>query len=343
VLSYRCVNSGMTLAVGVDHDDRRSRSRSRDRDRDDEDDDYEDRRRSRRRRDEDDDYEDRPRRRYRPDPARAKRAVEGQFNRASIACLLDFIGGWLNVGALGLLAFVVFLHWVGVTEGLNVFAILAGILGVCHWLTSGTGLGFLVSGPRDRGALGLAIAAAAAGALHLLVLIIVGTARSPVIGPQAVFGLTANMNWTNYVTQSLALSQVLYVQIAFSDFKIPVSEGSFLTIFANLLEVARNILFLLALRGVMLCARDTKGARMVTKTLIAYGCAAGAVVLAGILFGVLFVALIPKTAVGRGAQESLSAVHHLYDLVSLLILVGIGVWTTLVVKMVKGNIDYRRD
>ena len=313
------------------YDDRR-RSRSRPRD-DDEDDD----RRRRRRDDDEDDYDDRRRRRRRPDPARAREAIEGQFNRAAIGCLLNFISGWLWVGGLLMLAFVVFLHWIGVQEGLNVFAILGGILGLCHWLTSGTGIGFLVSGPRDRGALGLAIATAAAGALHLIVLVIVGTSRTHVIGPQAVFGLTSNLNWTNYVTQSLALSQVIYIQIGFSDFRIPMAEGSFLTIFANLLEVARNVLFLLTLRSIMLCARDSKGAKLVMKTLIAYVIGAGAVVLCGVLFGLLFLSVLPKGAAARGAQESLSAVHHLYDLVSLLILAGLGVWITLVVKVVKGT------
>jgi hypothetical protein len=321
-----------------DDDRRRSRSRSRD-DEDDRDDD----RRSRRRRDDDeDDYDDRSRRRRR-DPARAREAIEGQFNRASVGCLLNFISGWLWVGALGLLAFVVFLHWVGVREGLNVFAILAGILGLCHWLTSGTALGFLVSGPRDRGALGLAIAAAAVGALHLIVLVIVGTSRTQLVGPQAIFGHTASLNWTNYVTQSTALSQVLFIQIGYSDFRLPPVDGSFLTIFANLLEVARNLLLLLTLRSIMACARDTKGVRLMTKTVIAYAIGAGAVVAVGLLFGLLLLALDPAKAVARGAQESLSAVHHLYDLISLLGLAGLGVWVTLAVRMVKGNIDYRRD
>jgi hypothetical protein len=318
-----------------DDDDDRRRSRSRARDDDDDED-----RRGRRRRDEDE-YDDRPRRRR--DPARAREAIEGQFSRAAVGCLLNFISGWLWVGALLLLAFVVFLHWVGVREGLNVFAILAGILGLCHWLTSGTGIGFLVSGPRDRGALGLAIAAAAAGGLHLIVLVIVGSSRTQLVGPQAIFGHTANMNWTNFVTQTLALSQVLFIQIGYSDFRLPPVDGSFLTIFANLLEVARNLLFLLTLRSIMACARDTKGVRLMTKTVIAYAIGAGAVVAVGLLFGLLLLALDPAKAVARGAQESLSAVHHLYDLVSLLILAGLGVWITLVVRMVKGNIDYRRD
>ena len=316
--------------------DDNDRDRDRDRRRRDDEDDY-DRRRSRPRLDDDDDD-----RRGR-DPAREREAIEGQFNRAAIGLLLNFISGWLWIGGLALLAFVVFLHWVGVQEGLNVFAILAGILGLCHWLTSGTGLGFLVSGPRDRGALGLAIAAAAAGALHLIVLIIVGTARTQLAGPQAVFGLTANLNWSNFVTQSLALSQVLYLQIGFSEFGPRVAENTFLTIFANLLEFARNILFLLTMRSLMLCARDGKGTKLVTKTLIAYGVGAGAVVLTGVIFGLLFLAMRPKGAAARGAQESLSAVHHLYDLVSILILAGLGVWVTLVIRMVKGNIDYRRD
>lgn len=325
-----------------DEDDDEARPRSRSRARDDDADDEDDDRRRRRRRDEDDE-DDRPRRR-RPDPARAKRAVEGQFGRASVGCLLNFIGGWLSVGGLGLLAFVSFLHWVGVTEGLNVFAVLAGILGLSHWLTSGTGLGFLVSGPRDRGALGLAIAAAAAGALHLLLLIIVGTARTHVAGPQVLFGMTSDLNWSGFVTQSRALAQLFFLLIGLSDFRANVPDNSFLPIFTNLVEIARNLLFLLTLRSVMRCARDAPGTRLVTKLVVAYSIGAGAVILSGVLFGVLFLGVMPKNMAARGgAAESMSAVLHLFDLVTLLLLAGLGVWVTLVVKMVKGNIDYRRD
>src|SRR4051794_7955068 len=59
-------------------------------------------RRSRRR---DDDYDDR--RRRGPDP----RAIEGQFNRASLACLLCFVGGWLLVAGLGVMVLVRLLFW----------------------------------------------------------------------------------------------------------------------------------------------------------------------------------------------------------------------------------------
>jgi hypothetical protein len=141
-----------------EEDDRRSRRREEDeprsrrhRPRDDDDEDLRIRRRD------EEDYDERPRRRRdkedyersrrRPDP----NAIEGQFNRASLACLLNFIAGWLQVGALGLMAFIVLLDWCGVQEGLKLFAVIAGLLGLAHWLTSATGIGFLISGPRQRG------------------------------------------------------------------------------------------------------------------------------------------------------------------------------------------------
>ena len=116
-----------------DDDDDRGRRR---RDSDDDDYDRDDRRRNRR---DEDDY-DRPRRKKND-----ARAFEGQMNRASLGCLLNFIGGWLQVGALGIMAFVIFLSWCGVHEGLRIFTVIAGLLGLAYLLASATGIGFLIS------------------------------------------------------------------------------------------------------------------------------------------------------------------------------------------------------
>src|SRR5262245_5341223 len=169
-------------------DDEDDRDRDRGRRRYDDDDDYDrDRDRGRsRRRDDDDDLDDPGlvRRRRDDDYDRTRRrrederAIERQYHRASLACLLYFISGWLQVAAFGLMFFVVFLHWCGIVEGLRIFGVLAGLLGLGYWLTSGTGIGFLISGPRKRNALGLAIATAAVAGFHLMLIIVVATSRS---------------------------------------------------------------------------------------------------------------------------------------------------------------------
>jgi hypothetical protein len=119
------------------------------------------------------------------------------------------------------------------------------------------------------------------------------------------------------------------------------TDGSILPIFANLAEIARMVLLLLALRAVMLCARESQGARLAMRTLIAYAIAVGGLLLIGILFGLLFLAVRP-TKMTPGDLQTINAVIHLFFLVLYLVLTGMAVGTTLVVRVIKGNIDYRR-
>jgi hypothetical protein len=308
-----------------DDDDRDRRSRRR---RDDEEDD-----RPRRRRDEEDDYDDRPRRVDR-------RAIEGQFGRTSLACLLLIIGGWLQVGGLGLLVFTWFLDWIGVQEGLRVFLVIAGLLGLGHWLTSAVGLGFLVSGPRPRGALGLSIATAAVGGLHLMLLIVVATSRHFGGFGSATHGYAADVHWDAFVTQARAIPILLFWELGAGDIYRGVAQGSLFPVLTNLLEVARWVLLLLALRAIMLCARDAKGTRLGMQATVGYGIGAGALLLLGVLFGLLLLAARP-TQPGPGAAESASAVRHLFFLVLYLVLAGLAVGTTLVIRAMKNRIDYR--
>jgi hypothetical protein len=347
----------------ADDDDRRRRRRDDDDDRDrrdrrrDEDDDYVRSRRrrdddyddGRRRRDDDDDDYDRRRRRRddddydRPGRSRAEseRAVEGQMNRASLACLLCFIGGWLQVGGLGLMVFVVFLWWAGIREGISVFMVLAGLLGLGHWLTSGTGLGFLVSGPRRRGALGLSIATAATAGLHLMLVILIATNRYYGNFGFMLIGSAGEVHWGAFATQLRAIPTLLFLQIALGDYYRQTSDGSLLPVIANLAEVARGVLFLLTLRAIMLCARDSRGATLAMKAMIGYAIGAGALLVIGMLFGLLLLGIRPSQG-GRQAVENIQSVVYLYQIVLYLVITGLAVGTNLIVRSIKGRIDYRR-
>lgn len=312
-----------------DDDDRDVRPRSRRRDDDDEDD--RDDRRSRRRRD--DDYDDRRSR-------RDKQALEGQFNRASLACLLHFIGGWLLVGSCALVVFSMFLNWVGVTEGLRVFGIICGILGIGGWLTSATGTGFLVSGPRGRGALGLSIATAATAGFHILLLVLVASTR---FGAQA--GIVAgagysDLNWSAFITQSDALAKLMFSLISSDGDR--AYDGAALAVFANLLEVARNILLLLTLRSIMLCARDNKTAKSLMNAVVGSSIFAGGLLVLGLMFGLIVQAMRP-TRFDQDAFRNMFTVIRMFLMLNYVAIGALAVWTTLMMRVAKSHIDYRRD
>jgi hypothetical protein len=316
-----------------DDDDRRSRRRYEDDDderrsprrRDDEED---DRRSGRRRRDRDEgDYADRRR------PRDDARAIEGRFDRASLACLLCFIAGWLLVGALGILVFARLLFWADIQEGLNIFLVVAGLLGLGHLLTAAVGYGFLVSGPRERGGLGLAIATAAVAGFHLILTIILATTETRTgFGNQYM-----SVRWTDFVTENNALGELLYALIG-PLHRLNWSPGgrAILAVFVSLAEVALVVLFLLTLRAAVIGANDPRRAKIVMQTAVANAVVAGVLVVAGIVFGVLFLAVEKD----RGGMV---AVDNLYHMVVYLVQAGIVVWTTLVIKGVKDSLDYRPD
>lgn len=313
-----------------DEDDRPSRSR---RNRDDDDEDY-DGRPSRRRRGDRTWDDDRPRRRD-ADPE----TIEGRFDRAGLACMLTFIGGWLHVAAMGMMVFIALLEWAGIREGLMVFAILAGLLGLGHWLTSAVGLGFLISGPRNHGALALSIATAATAFLHLVLLIVVSTSRDP----GALAMRTADFSWGAFPTQAHRLATLLFFAVGYGGAGggVAVGGGLLIAIFASLAEAARMILLLLALRAVMLNARDHSGARTCLKAVIGYAIGVGALLGVGLLFGLILTMLLsdgPK----QDLIASVRAVGSLFILIVFLVITGLGVGTTLIIKSVKNRIDYRR-
>ena len=325
-----------------DHRDHESRGRRR---YEDEDDDRgrrtdDDDRRTRRRRDEDDDYDRRSRRREgerddddRPRRSVDRRALEGQFNRASLACLLCFIAGWLLVGGLGVLAFAQLLVWAELHEGVNVFRIVAGLLGIGHLLTALVGYAFLISGPRSQGALGLAIATTAVAAFHLILTVVLATTQSrTLVGNQ----YTAGVVWNAFVSEGNVLGQLIFVLIGFNLRDVSLGGPAILGVFTNLAEIALVILFLMTLRAIARLARDPRRAKMAMQALIANAVVAGALLLAGILFGLLFLAV-------RNERGGFVAVSNIYMLVVLMSQIAVAVWTTLVIKGVKDGIDYRPD
>jgi hypothetical protein len=308
-----------------DEDNRRTRRR-RDNDdddrpprrRQDEDDDYD-----RRRREGDDDYD----RRLRSDP----RAVEGQFNRASLACLLCFIAGWLQVGALGITVFVAILSWAEIREGLNFFVIVGGLAGLGGLLTAAVGYGFLVSGPRDRGALGLAIATAAVAGFHLILVVLIATTSAQNVRDDQYAGV----NWYAFVTETPTIPRILFWIIGRPEMKL-AGARAVLPAFASLAEVTKVVLFLLTLRAVLRCARDPRRARLCMQALLANAIGFGVLVFLGLLFGLL------ALAVGK-EKGGWVAVNSVFTLAVSMIVAAMIVWATMVTRAAKEGLDYRPD
>lgn len=256
--------------------------------------------------------------------------MEGQFNRASLACLLLFIAGWLLVGALAVLVFASLLRWAELWEGLNAFLVIAGLLGLGHLLTAAVGYGFLVSGPRERGGLGLSIATAAVATFHLILTVVLATTEVRTAGGERYTGV----RWSSFVSQSNDLGQILYMLIGQSSRNWSPGGAAILSVFANLAEVALVILLVLTLRAYALAAHDRRRAKMAMQAVVANGVAAGVLVLAGVLFGVLH--RLVETEKG-----GVMAVVSTYQIVAYLIQIAVVIWTTLVIKGVKDAIDYR--
>jgi hypothetical protein len=150
------------------------------------DDDEDDRPRGRPRR-EDDDEDGRPRRKGRrrddDDEGDWQPAGKGSsFGPAKVGMLMLSISLWLYVGTFALLGFFLLIAWIGasIPQGLM---IATGLLGLSNWIVAVIGLGFCIAGPaRSRG---LAIAATAVAAVHLILAFVVANNDK-----SAQFGMT---------------------------------------------------------------------------------------------------------------------------------------------------------
>jgi hypothetical protein len=159
-----------------DDDDDRPRGRRR-RDDDDDDDDDRPRRKKKRRRDYDD-YEDN----WRPSGSRAA------YGAAKVGMLLVSISLWMYLGTLALLAFFLLIAWVGASIP-NGLMIVTGLIGLATWVVGLIGLGFCIAGPsRSRG---LAIAATAVAAVHVVMAFVVANNSKSVNPFTATIGLVS--------------------------------------------------------------------------------------------------------------------------------------------------------
>jgi hypothetical protein len=197
-------------------------------------------------------------------------------------------------------------------------------------LTAAVGYGFLVSGPRERGALGLSIGTAAVAAFHLILVLLLAT-----ITTQTVWGdQYVSVRWPSFISELNEIPDFVYSMIG--PFRGIATGRVVLAIFANLAEVALIILFMLALRAISRNARDPRRAKMAMQAMIANAVAAGVLVIAAILFGVLHLTVKNE----KGAAEAVLSVYHI---LIYLVLAAVTVWTTLVIKSIKDGIDYRPD
>ena len=78
------------------------------------------------------------------------------------------------------------------------------------------------------------------------------------------------------------------------------------------------------------------------KAVVAIAIAAGILLVLGLLAGGIFHALKPGPKEVVRGTNSLFTLIRVHQLVTFLGLMGIAVATTLVLKFLKGNIDYRR-
>jgi hypothetical protein len=157
-----------------DDDDDRPRKKNR---RDEDDDD--DRPRSKKRRDDDDDDDDRPRGKKKKrrdyddeddDDDRQSSRKRKEFGPAKTGMMMVSISLWIYVGTLCLLAFFLFLAWVGVSIP-DALMLITGLVGLANWVVGLIGLGFTIAGPSK--ARGLAIAATAVAVVHLVLAFVV--------------------------------------------------------------------------------------------------------------------------------------------------------------------------
>jgi hypothetical protein len=149
------------------------------------DDDEDDRPRGRRRRDDDDDDDDRPRRKksrrrvYEEEEEDDwQPAVKPGAGAAKVGILLIVISLWLYLGTFAFLLLLLLIAWLGASIP-NGLLIVPGLLGLTNWVVALVGLGFCIAGPAR--ARGLAIAATAVSAVHLIMCFIVANDTKSVL------------------------------------------------------------------------------------------------------------------------------------------------------------------
>lgn len=326
-----------------DREDEDDRPRSRRR-RDDDDDDEDDRPRSRRRRDDDDDEDDRPRGRRRRDDddddrdRRSAKSLNGQFNRSSLACLLLMISSFTTVGGVAFIALKQFLTLCGLEEYIEFLSILAGVLGLAAWLTGLVGAGFGAAGVRDRGGMAMGISLAAISLLHFMMIVIF-----PSLNERAgVFegNLRGGMSWSSFVGHLWTFHHYMYLMVI-SKSEVLRENFPIVGLLGFVLEVARLVFILLFLRSAMLVTKDKKATSSVMRAFVVIGIGQVVMLLVAICLGVLFLMVKPDFGANRNDFQAAYTVARLKGLLLSFLVGGSYVWLAIILKQIKGRIDYR--
>jgi LSD1 subclass zinc finger protein len=254
------------------------------------------------------------------------RMRKAQLGRARLGILLNFIGIWCMVGALGVMVLFSLLSWTGTTVNPD-YMVLAGLPGLANWLLAVVGLSFCIAGPAKFGARGLAIAGVAVAAVNLVLMLVAAQDRPAV----HAFGVrTSSFDWMHVISNMTYLTQFLVILTTKG------VELDLLNLFAGIAELAQLILFMLFLNAIAKNARNSSTAGATTGPIIALPST-----LVGLMVIQLLISIIFKNSSGASIKTYINIMHVLI-LLTFGGLLGVMVWYNLTVNRVKDAVDYAR-
>ena len=238
----------------------------------------------------------------------------------SFGCFLQMIGGWIWVGGAGTMVLVGLLMWGGVSD-IKFLQIIAGLCAMGFLFTAGTGIGFMMAGPRKNGLLGLSIALGAVSLIHIVFAFVVANDAGG--GFMGGGRFAAGSTGGQIVSQLPNLATImLALGAGFEHFPV-------LAFFGTLLEVARFVLLGIYLNTLLKSVKESRAGKSCFWAGIGTGIVTGSMALLGLLMG-----LIGKEAGSR-------SLIMIFIILTLLSVVGVAVWTTLAVKTARESIDNR--
>jgi len=308
-----------------DEDDDRPRSKRRRGDDDDDEDDEDERPRGKRRRAaDDDDIRSRKKRRHYDDEGdddeddwhrNPKKKGNTAFGAAKTGVLLLNISFWLYMVSLGLIAFFIFLGWVGAFDRSSsstttttvrrsgppprnfsqqdefesssndtgeLLVKLPGILGIGNWIVAGIGFGFCIAGPKR--ARGMAITAASLAGAHLVLAGISISNVGSMMGGSLGGGASAG-SWILWAT-TLPILDTFLPLLIMGGGKIIGSDYIFMLLAAGC-ELARIIFAMLMVKALATSAKDYDSEEKAQLGMMGACIITGATVLLGLILALL--------------------------------------------------------
>jgi hypothetical protein len=254
------------------------------------------------------------------------RMRKAQLGRARLGILLNFIGIWCMVGALGVMTLFTLLAWTGTIVNSD-YLVLAGLPGLANWLLAIVGLSFCIAGPAKNGARGLAIATVVVAAVNLVLMLVAAQDR-----PSAsAFGMRgSSFLWMHVITNMTYLTQFLVILTTKG------VELDLLLLFTGIAELAQLILFMLFLQAAAKNARDSSTAGATTGPIIA---------LPSVVVGLMVIQLLLSVIFKNSSSTSYRTLGNVIAALAVVTfggLAGVMVWYNLTVNRVKDAVDYAR-